>query len=192
MKSRVKRVHSEIARAFLMICKELMRKDIVLTKKSHYSPQSSGLLWHMNCTLLGKLRSILNESGLHHRYCAETVEKAPYLFNKKTRTALQKRLPYEMLFGILPNISIVRKFGWAAYLLVSNARRNSRLSDHIEIGIYLGNTNEIFTVHSWQSNRVTETKHFSFDEGWYPRQKEMSFVTIEDPIREGICRDQIS
>lgn len=128
---------------------------------------------------------------MDHRYSSEALKHAAYLHNMTTKTALQKHTPYEMLFGNLPNNAILRKFGCAVYLHVPRATSNNKLSNHAEPGIYLGYTNALFRVRAWRTNRVMETKHVSIDEGIYPRQKNVSYVTIEDPNRERISWDQV-
>lgn len=45
------------------------------------------------------------------------------------------------------NKEIIRKCGRAAYLQVPRATRNRKISDHVEVSIYLGNTNDHFRIH---------------------------------------------
>lgn len=182
VQSQVKKFHYDNAREFLMMRKELWRKGIVLSISSSYSPQSNGLSQRTNRALLHKFWSVLKELTLNHRYWSEAIKHAAYLHNRATQTALQKRRPWKMLFGKLPNNSSIREFDCAAYLQLPNATRNKKLSDHAELGIYLRNRNRLFWVYALRTTRVMETKHVSFDWGRYPRQKKVSCISTNDLI----------
>lgn len=86
-----------------------------------------------------------------------------------------------MLLDNLPNNSSIRKFGCATYLHIHKERLTSMVADHAQLGIHLGNRYECFRIDLWKQNRVVQTKHVSFDETWYPRQKKEIYVILSQP-----------
>lgn len=91
-----KKAHSNNAREFLVMPKDLRLRGIVLKTSSCFSPQSSRLSERLSRTLLGKVRSMLKESGEDHRCCGEAVEHATYLNNRTEWIALQKPTQFEI------------------------------------------------------------------------------------------------
>lgn len=154
MNSRKKRVHSDNTIEFLVSQEEFWQKGIVLNTSSPYSLQSNGRSERMNHILPENVRFISKVLGLDQRYWGRAVKQAAYSHSKTTEITVQMRIAYEMLFGKLANNAIIGKLGCAVYLYEQRAKRNRKLREYAELGINVGNSDGLFGVHAWQTNRM--------------------------------------
>jgi hypothetical protein len=112
-------------------------KGIKIETTVRYTPEQNGAAERLNRTLLDKVRPMLAESGLSKRYWAEALACANYTRNRSPVTGRIKT-PYELFYGIKPDVSNLRTFGTRCYMLTPKQLRRDKLSATSERGHFLG------------------------------------------------------
>ncbi len=84
--------------------KYLEAQGIVHTYSTAYTRLSNGRAERYNRTVLDKVRSMLEESGLPMRFWGEAVLHAAQLHNVTASAVLDNRTPIEVLFGYRPDV----------------------------------------------------------------------------------------
>lgn len=111
---------------------------------------------------------LLKKSGLVSRYQAEGFANAVFI-HEKTRTAdLNKEKTYETLMGYMPNYIEIRLFGRDSYLHTPKSINASKLAHNAEVDLYIGTKKWIILDLVRKEDRVTTTKHATFNETCYP------------------------
>lgn len=78
-----------------------------------YSPQLNGKAERLNRTLLEKIKTLLEESGLRKEMWGEAAYTATYLINRSPTKSLNVT-PFEMWCGKKPDMNIIKLFVCAA------------------------------------------------------------------------------
>eukprot|EP00644_Phytophthora_capsici_P008136 jgi/Phyca11/125974/e_gw1.60.52.1 len=87
-------------------------------------------------------RSTMAHSGLPRSLWPEAMRNAVYVKNRVYNKGTGG-IPYEMLFGVKPDIHHIRKFGALAYVHVAATPGRKKLSDHAKIGFVLGYAEDV-------------------------------------------------
>ena len=90
------------------ICEE---SGIKLNTSVPYSPESNGVAGRTIGVLTSAVRAMLHDSGLPKYLWAEAFSAATYVHNRTPTKALGGRTPYEVLYGMKPDVSHLRAFG---------------------------------------------------------------------------------
>ena len=77
----------------------------------HDTPEHNGVAERLNRTLLEKVRAMLHSSGLPKFLWGEAVNHAVYLKNRTGTKALDGKTPYEVFYGVKPNLKGLPEFG---------------------------------------------------------------------------------
>jgi len=107
-----------------------------------YTPQSNGVAERQNRTLVSMTRAMLVDQILGDEYWGDAIETAAYIRNRSPTTDRDRTL-YEMLFGIVPDVSHLRIFGSPCMYQVP-AEKRTKLEDRYIPGIMLGYASENF------------------------------------------------
>lgn len=112
-------------------------KGIKMETTVRYTPEQNGSAERLNRTLLNKVRPMLTGAGLFKSYWAEALTTANYLRNRSPVTGRDKT-PYELFFGVKPDVSHLRTFGARVYALTPKQLRHSKLEQTSERGRFIG------------------------------------------------------
>lgn len=99
-----------------------------------YTPQQNGVSERMNRTIMDKVRSMLAETGLGHKFWAEATSTAVYLINRTPNSTLDQ----EVWSGNKPNLSHLRRFGCTAYVHVTQDKTSPRAVKGVFTGYPFG------------------------------------------------------
>lgn len=180
----VKRIHSDNAKEYQALAKELKPEGITWTFSSAYTPQSNGLSERMNRTLLNKTRALLKEANMDKDFWGEAIRQAVTLYNRTSTKSLKGKSPYEVLLGRKPDNSHFRLFGCLSYVHVHREQGRGKLGDRSRHGILLAHCDGMYRVLLSGSNQVVETKHVKFDETRYPMKNGVQEITSDDSYLE--------
>ncbi|CAL5429371.1 unnamed protein product [Camellia sinensis] len=101
------------------------------------TPAQNGRAERKHRHLLDTARSLLLSSFVPSVFWGETVLTAAYLLNRMPTPLLSGSSPYERLFGVTPNYSLLRIFGSACFVLLPK-RARSKLSSRCVLCVFLG------------------------------------------------------
>ena len=87
------------------------KEGIRLHTSVRYSPESNGVAERTIGVLTSATRAMLHDSGLPKFLWAEAFSAATYVHNRTPRRALGGRMPYEVLYGPMPDVSHWWAFG---------------------------------------------------------------------------------
>ena len=82
----------------------------------HDMPQLNGIAERLNRTLLERVRALTHTSGLPKSLWGEALRHVVWLKNWMATWALDSKTPYEALYGQLPNLSELRRWGCAIWV----------------------------------------------------------------------------
>ena len=80
------------------------------------TPQQNGVAERMMQTQVGGARAMLQHSGLSNDFWAEATSIAAHTLNRAPWKNLGWRIPYELLFGQVPEVSYLCIFGCHAWV----------------------------------------------------------------------------
>ncbi|GLI63566.1 hypothetical protein VaNZ11_006559 [Volvox africanus] len=101
-----------------------------------YTPQQNGKAKRLNRTLLDKVRAMLAESAVPKEYWHEALMVANFVRNRSP-VAGKPKTPYELLTGVVPDVSLLRVFGCVAYAHVPKGKCD-KLDSRAQKGTFLG------------------------------------------------------
>ena len=150
----------------------LGEKGIAYEPAPPYTQHKNGVAERMIRTLNTKARSMMWEANVPTKFWPEAIRTACYLHRRSPTTSLSgNRSPFEALFGTVPPIEHLRRFGCRAFKRIPPAQRNekkfgSRSNPSMMLG-YVHNTTKIWRIwdfNSGKSGRAVECSSVVFDE----------------------------
>lgn len=102
-----------------------------------YTPQQNGRAERFNRTIQDRGRALLIESGMPNQYWADALVEAAKLYNIAPRKK-ETKSPYELFYGVKPNVSSFRTFGCKVYSKIPKTERKGKLGERSETGRLLG------------------------------------------------------
>jgi hypothetical protein len=86
--------------------------------------------------------------------------------------------PYQLVYGVRPDLSTVRVFGSPCFVHIEDGQR-TKLGDKAKVGVYVGNStlSPSFLVFFPKTRRIVESAHVTFHERFTPAS-----VTPSDPF----------
>jgi transposase InsO family protein len=101
---------------------------IEVQKTAPHTSQSNGVAERMNRTIMDKVRTVLNASGMSAAFWPEAVRYAAHTINRLPSRPLGNKTPYEVWTTQKPDISYLRPFGCVAFRHIP-AQDRHKLSD---------------------------------------------------------------
>jgi hypothetical protein len=111
-------------------------KGIIHQTTVPYNPEQNGAAERLNRTLIEKVRSMLAGSKMPMELWAEAVTTANYIRNRSP-TSARAKTPWELFYGVQPDVSAFRVFGARAYSHVPKQKRH-KLDNVSQPGIMVG------------------------------------------------------
>jgi transposase InsO family protein len=150
----------------------LGEKGIAYEPAPPYTQHKNGVAERMIRTLNTKARSMMWEANVPTKFWPEAIRTACYLHRRSPTTSLSGNCsPFEALFGTVPPIEHLRRFGCRACKHIPPAQRNekkfgSRSNPSMMLG-YVHNTTKIWRIwdfNSGKAGRAVECSSVVFDE----------------------------
>jgi len=150
----------------------LGEKGISYEPAPPYTQHKNGVAERMIRTLNTKVRSMMWEVKVPSKFWPEAIRRACYLHGRSPTTSLSgNRSPFEALFGTVPPIEHLHRFGCRVFNHIPPSQRNekkfgSRSNPSMMLG-YVHNTTKIWRIwdfNSGKSERVVECSSVVFDE----------------------------
>ncbi len=115
----------------------LKTRGIIHQTTMTYTPQQNGKAERLNRTLMEKIRAMLSEAKLSQRLWGEAAHTTNTLRNRSP-VAGKDKTPWELFFGVKPDVSFLRPFGTKAFVLIPKEKRSSKLSSVSTTGVLVG------------------------------------------------------
>lgn len=165
------------------------------------TPEQNGVAERANRTLMEKVRAMLDQSGLDHRFWGEALRTATYLKNLSPTKAVPGMVPFEAWTGTKPDVKGLRIFGCCAYVHVPKSK-SKKLGDRGKMCVFIGYDDEkkgwrlvdlarpreviveasvFFMEHRFPALEVKTTNEASGFEGETPTNQEV--IVCEKPVR---------
>lgn len=128
-----------------------------------YTPQQNDVVERMKRTILERVRSILNESGLPKVFWAEAVNIAVYVVNRLPASDIGDKVPEELWSKTFPKLDHLRRFGCVCYYHSDDGKLQPRAKKDIFIG-YPGGVKG-YKVWSLEDKRAVVSRNMTFKEG---------------------------
>ncbi|KAL8093557.1 hypothetical protein AgCh_035440 [Apium graveolens] len=163
---KLKTIHSdhggEFEKDFITFCKS---RGITHEFSAPRTPQQNGVVERKNRTLQETARTLLHESKLPRKFCAEAVHTSCYVLNRVLIHPILLKTPYELLKKRTPNISYFRVFG-SKYFILDTQNNRGKFDAKSTEGIFLGysTTSKAYRVYNSVKNKVEESINITFNE----------------------------
>jgi len=137
----------------------LGEKGITFESSPLYTQHKNGTAEHMIRTLNTKARSMMLDANVPIIFWPEAIRTACYLHRMSPTSSLTgNRSPYEALYGTIPKIGHLRRFGCRVYKHISPAQRmekkfGNRSSICMMLG-YVHNSTKIWRIWDIKSGRT--------------------------------------
>ena len=137
------------------------QEGIKLYTSVRYSPESNGVAEHTIGVLTNAVCAMLHDSGLPRFLWAEAFNTATYLHNRTPTRVLGGRTPYEVLYGVKPDVSHLRAFG-APCTIVEPKERLKKVDERATMCFFVGYKYEGGGYRVWDPKRqvVVESRHY--------------------------------
>ena len=176
----------------------LGEKGITFEPSPPYTQHKNGTAERMIRTLNAKARSMMLDANVPVVFWPEAIRTACYLHRRSPTSSLTDNWsPYEALYGTVPRIGHLRRFGCRAYKHIPPAQRTekkfgNRSSMCMMLG-YVHNTTKIWRIWDFKSGRTgraVECSNVVFDEEENAHTEEQT-ETIEFPGNANESQDEI-
>jgi hypothetical protein len=91
--------------------KEFSDKHSRIISSVPYSPSSNGIAERLVGVATNGARAMLRDSGLRQRLCVEAMTTFMHLWNRTPTVQNEGKSPYELFYGIKPDVAHLRTFG---------------------------------------------------------------------------------
>jgi hypothetical protein len=167
----------------------LGEKGITFEPSPSYTQHKNGAAERMIRTLNTKARSMMWDANVPTKFWPEAIRTACYLHRRSPTSSLSgNRSPYEALYGTIPKIGHLRRFGCRVYKHIPPAQRTekkfgNRSSVCMMLG-YVHNTTKIWRIwdfNSGRTGRAIECSSVVFQEEENAHTVEQKMEAIEFP-----------
>ncbi|CAA7014375.1 unnamed protein product [Microthlaspi erraticum] len=149
-----------------------------------YTPQQNGVSERMNRTIMDKVKSMLQETGLEGEFWAEAASTAVYIINRSPSSAIEFEVPEYLWTGIKPGYSHLRRFGCVAYVHTVSDKISPRDTKGILLGYAQGTKG--YMIWLLDDLRVTVSKDVVFNEDQVYKQRDSETTqTVQATGKQG-------
>jgi hypothetical protein len=138
---------------------------IEVQKTAPHTSQTNGVAERMNRTIMDKVRTILNASGMSAAFWPEAARYAAHTINRLPSRPLGNKTPYEAWTGKKPDVSHLRPFGCVAFRHIP-AQDRHKLSDRARKCAMVGYTGnkQAYTLWDPIAQRIVVSRDVDFRE----------------------------
>ena len=158
------------------------------------TPEQNGVSERMNRTLVEKVRSMLVDSKLPHKFWAEALSTAAYLINRSPTKSLSNQTPFEAWYGKKPSVKHLRVFGCSAFTHVPKTERR-KLDPKAKKCVFLGygTARKGYCLYYPKTSTIIHSRDVVFDEvtrGNGSEEDERRLIQIENFQEEDARSDE--
>jgi hypothetical protein len=135
--SKVKFIRTDNGTEFSGLEKFCRKHGTVHQKTAPYAHQQNGKIERLNRTLQEKARAMLSASGLPPEFWGDALLTANYIRNLSA-VSNHDKTPYEMWFGVVPDVGHLRIFGSKCFVMTDKSKREGKFGPVCKEGIFLG------------------------------------------------------
>ena len=118
---------------------EFLKSSGIQTRTSvPYMHQQNGRAERFNRTLMDKAQALRLEACLPQSWWEFAVLHATFLYNRTPIRRLNWCTPFELIYGVVPDVEHLRVFGCGAYVHIPQDVRVNKLSPRGELMVFLG------------------------------------------------------
>ena len=172
-----------VSAAFAAYCVE---EKILQRFTSPHTPSSNSISERFNRVLGEKSRSMLYGANLPLSLWAECMKTATYVANRLISPTHRSKTPYELLYGIKPDVSNLRAFGCTAYFFnfdVDRKKLDNKAMKGALVGYDLQSSS--YLIYCSEKHTVRRTGHVVFNEHkLYYTHRPKESATVPDQLDE--------
>lgn len=155
----IKKIQCDNGREYLNkdIYNFIRQKGIELLPCPPYVHELNGVAERYNRSAMDIGRCLMREANIHRRYWPEAIKTAAYLKNRTIANTVENKTPYEIFFGIKPNVKHLKIYGSKVFVRVPEVLRKSKWDDKAQEGILVGYNENSYRV--LVNNRIMNARH---------------------------------
>src|SRR5277367_4181489 len=163
----------------------LKGSGIIHETTAPYSPDQNGVAERANRTIMERVKAIIGEFKLDKKLWMELADTVVYLKNRSPTTAVATT-PYELWYGVKPDLSHLRIIGSTAYVHIPKEKR-MKLDTHSHKGIMIGygGTNQ-YRIWDLTRNDAVVSRDVVFIEGKAIEQTPPAYIEEPKVIHDSI------
>ncbi|XP_019150296.1 PREDICTED: uncharacterized protein LOC109147102 [Ipomoea nil] len=163
-------VRSDNGKEFLME-NFYQTRGIIHQTSCVYTPQQNSIVERKHGHILSIARALRFQVSLPKQFWGDCILHAVYLINKIPSAVLGNQIPYQILFGKVPQYQHLNVFGCLAFASIPNYKRD-KFSPRARRCIFLGFANGVkgYKLFDIQTKEVLLSRDVSFYENIFPLQ----------------------
>ena len=142
-------------------------KEISQRFTTPHTPQSNSVSERFNRILGEHTRSMLHSANLPNHLWPSVMQTVTYLSNRliSPKCPAKRKTPFELIFGVKPDVSNLRAYGCLAYAYDFNVQRK-KLDDRATKGILVGydETSAGYLLFIPETGKIMRSGHVKFNE----------------------------
>lgn len=156
---RVKKLQCDNGKEYLNrdIYNFIRHKGIELLPCPPYVHELNGVAERYNRSAMDIGRCLMREAKIHRRYWPEFIKTAAYLKNRTIANTVENKTPYEIFFGIKPNVEHLKIYGSRVFVRIPEVLRKSKWDDKAQLGVLVGYNENSYRV--LLNNRIINARH---------------------------------
>jgi transposase InsO family protein len=160
----IKRFLTDNGREYLPIGTHLETQGVEFDTSPPYCKGQNGLAERTNRTIRERINTLLSDAKLPPSWWTELLETVVYLKLRAPASILQKKTPFEILYGKPPSLLHLRRIGSRAWVLIPKEHRaklGPRSSECRLLGYCEPNQYKLYGIHS---GKTVFSRDVEFDE----------------------------
>ncbi|OQD70189.1 hypothetical protein PENANT_c268G05202, partial [Penicillium antarcticum] len=162
--AQIKRFLTDNGREYLPIGAHLETQGVEFDTSPPYCKGQNGLAERTNRTIRERINTLLSDANLPPSWWTELVDTVVYLKLRAPASILQKKTPYEIIYGKPPSLLHLRRIGSRAWVLIPKEHRaklGPRSSECRLLGYSEPNQYKLYEIHS---GKTVFSRDVEFDE----------------------------
>lgn len=135
----------------------IRQKGIELLACPPYVHELNGVAEGYNRSAMDIGRCLMREAKIHRRNWPEVIKTAAYLKNRTIANTVENKTPFEIFFGITPNVEHLKIYGSRVFVRVPEVLRKSKWDDKAQLGVLVGYNENSYRV--LLKNRIINARH---------------------------------
>jgi len=159
---------------FKEFCSE---NEIRMIKTVPGTPEQNGVAERMNRTLNERARCMRIQSGFPKVFWANAISTTTYLINRGPSVPLDYQLPEEVWYGNEVNLSHLKVFGCASYILL-NSNSRDKLDPKAKRCYFIGYGSDMYGYKCWddQNRKIIRSRNVTFNENMFYKDMTTEFA----------------
>ena len=138
-------------------------KGIELVTCPPYVHELNGVAERYNRSAMDIGRCLMREAKIHRRFWPEIMKTVAYLKNRTIANTAENKTPYEIFFGIKPNVKHLKIYGSRVFVRIPEVLRKGKWDDKAKLGVLVGYLENGYKV--LVNNKVITARHVDVIEG---------------------------